>query len=116
MKTHKSRRSLALVVALVGSALPSVASAQTVSGWALDRYEPTTIGDVFFMAEHPWYSSTRTFSVGIIGDYAVNPLVLRQEVVAADGACSTGFGLMRGFLRQCPQWLFRLKAMRIFDY
>ncbi len=89
VKTHMSRRSLALVVALLGSALPSVASAQTVTGWALDRYEPTTIGDVFFMAEHPWYSSTRTFSVGLIGDYAVNPLVLRQEFMGAGGTTTT---------------------------
>lgn len=89
MKTLRPRRSFAVLAALLGSILPSVAGAQTVSGWALDRYEPTTTGDVFFMSEHPWYSSTRTFSVGIVADYAANPLVLRQEFAAADGTTSS---------------------------
>lgn len=60
------------------------ADAQSVNGWALDRYEPTPAGDVFFMSEHPWYSSTRRFAVGLFGDYAANPLVLRQTF--ADGS------------------------------
>ncbi|MFO0645982.1 MAG: OmpA family protein [Polyangiales bacterium] len=34
------------------------------------------MGDAFFLAEHPWYSSTRVFSVGLYGDYANNPLRL----------------------------------------
>ncbi|MDB4932913.1 MAG: porin [Myxococcaceae bacterium] len=92
MKTLKPRRYFAALAALLGSVLPAVAGAQTVpavSGWALDRYEPTTTGDVFFMSEHPWYSSTRVFSVGIVADYAANPLVLRQEFAAADGSTTT---------------------------
>jgi OmpA-OmpF porin, OOP family len=59
---------------LVGVGLTSEASAQTRAGWALNRYEPSPMGDAFFVAEHPWYSSTRTFSVGLFGDYAINPL------------------------------------------
>ncbi|MBP6834697.1 MAG: transporter, partial [Deltaproteobacteria bacterium] len=89
MKTLKPRRNYAVIAALLGTVLPSVAGAQTVTGWALDRYEPTTTGDVFFMSEHPWYSSTRAFSVGIVADYAANPLVLRQEFAAADGSTSS---------------------------
>ena len=89
MKTLKPRRNFAGVVALLGMALPSLAQAQTVSGWALNRYEPTTVGDVFFMSEHPWYSSTRSFAVGFVADYAANPLVLRQEFAAADGSTTS---------------------------
>lgn len=51
--------------------------AQTPHGFALNRYEPTPAGENFFLAEHPWYSSTRVFAGGIFIDHAVNPLVLR---------------------------------------
>ena len=65
-------------MALLGVAVTSRAEAQTASnsGWALNRYEPAPMGDAFFLAEHPWYSSTRVFSVGLYGDYANNPLRL----------------------------------------
>ncbi len=75
---HKVRR-IAVCMALLGAAtVTSQAQAQTTSaqGWALNRYEPSPMGDVFFTAEHPWYSSTRTFSIGLYGDYANNPLRL----------------------------------------
>ena len=81
---------------LLGSALPSVAAAQTVSGWALDRYEPTTTGDVFFMSEHPWYSSTRTFAVGLVADYAANPLVLRQQSGTTGASTTTNTNIISG--------------------
>ena len=54
----------------------TAAAAQDRTGWALNRYEPAPMGDAFFLAEHPWYSSTRLFSVGLYGDYAINPLQL----------------------------------------
>jgi outer membrane protein OmpA-like peptidoglycan-associated protein len=66
-------------MALLGAAtITSRAQAQTTTqtGWALNRYEPAPMGDAFFLAEHPWYSSTRLFSVGLYGDYANNPLRL----------------------------------------
>ncbi len=65
-------------MALLGLAVAPRAEAQTASGsgWALNRYEPAPMGDAFFLAEHPWYSSTRVFSVGLYGDYANNPLRL----------------------------------------
>jgi len=69
--------------ALAGAALAAAlglwadaAGAQDRTGWALNRYEASPMGDAFFLAEHPWYSSTRVFSVGLYGDYAINPLQL----------------------------------------
>lgn len=70
-------RSLALSALLTLTALPAAARAQSADGWALDRYEPATAGDPFFVAEHPWYNRTRLFSAGITADFARNPLVLR---------------------------------------
>lgn len=69
---------------------PVTTHAQTVSrtGWALNRFEPAPMGDVFFTAEHPWYSSTRTFSVGLFGDYAIDPLVAQVRSTSASGAVS----------------------------
>ena len=88
MSRTRSRRSSLALAALpaLGAALLAApeARAQTPSGWALNRYEPTPTGDVFFMAEHPWYSSTRYFAAGIVGDYAFNPLVLRQTLPSGE--------------------------------
>lgn len=55
-------------------------SAPSVDGWALNRYEPSTAGDHFFVAEHPWYNRTRLFSLGITADFTRNPLVLRPPM------------------------------------
>ena len=66
--------------------LPTRALAQTTDGWALNRYEPAPMGDTFFVAEHPWYSSTRVFSVGLYGDYAINPLRLQVNPTPGAGA------------------------------
>ncbi len=77
-----ARRTL-LAMAL---AAPSIVSAQTApnDGWALDRFEPAPAGDVFFVADHPWYSSTRAFAAGLALDHAVDPLVF--TATAADGS------------------------------
>jgi outer membrane protein OmpA-like peptidoglycan-associated protein len=75
-----SRFTLAAVVLASLSLASSAAHAQDRTGWALNRYEPAPMGDHFFVAEHPWYSSVRTFSVGLYGDYAINPLILRRTV------------------------------------
>jgi len=74
---HHSRRLLvgAALAACVGL-WATESGAQTRTGWALNRYEPSPMGDAFFLAEHPWYSRTRVFSVGLYGDYAINPLQL----------------------------------------
>jgi len=65
---------------LAGLGATSQAHAQTASGWALNRFDPTPAGEVFFFSEHPWYSSTRSFAAGLVLDYASNPLVLRQDL------------------------------------
>jgi len=77
-----SRRALglALCAALAGTLSAATAAAQTPSGFALDRYEPATAGDHFFVAEHPWYNRTRLFSAGITADFTRNPLVLRPPM------------------------------------
>ncbi len=77
----RSFRYLTALVALAGGALaPSVANAQTV-GWALNRFDPSPAGDVFFAAEHPWYGHGRdiSFRAGLVFDYAHTPLVLRDS-------------------------------------
>ena len=52
-------------------------------GWALDRFEPAPAGDPFFLAEHPWYSSTRILAAALVLEHALSPLALRREY--ADG-------------------------------
>jgi outer membrane protein OmpA-like peptidoglycan-associated protein len=73
------------VIALVAGAIvsqTSTARAQTPQpGWAVDRFEPSPAGDVFFAAEHPWYTGPRRdFALrgGLVLDYANEPLVLRR--------------------------------------
>ena len=51
---NRVRKTLGGVACAAGLATlisTSRADAQSVNGWALDRYEPTPAGDVFFMAE-----------------------------------------------------------------
>ncbi len=77
MRLRQDVRRVAICAALLGGVgVTSQAQAQTTSGWALNRYEPSPMGDAFFLAEHPWYSSTRVFAIGLYGDYAHNPLQL----------------------------------------
>jgi hypothetical protein len=71
---------LALSVALASALASATVTAQSPGGFALDRFEPATAGDPFFVAEHPWYSRTRFFSAGITVDYARNPLVFRPPM------------------------------------
>ncbi len=77
---HRTPRSLVTgaLVALASLSAASTASAQT-TGFALDRYEPTP-SDLYFASEFPWYSGASTWSlrVGLVADYARNPLVARS--------------------------------------
>lgn len=73
-------RSAALCALFALLALPASVRAQSANGWALDRYEPASAGDPFFVAEHPWYSRTRRFSLGTTVDFTRNPLVLRAPM------------------------------------
>jgi outer membrane protein OmpA-like peptidoglycan-associated protein len=66
---------LATSAAAGAFSIASTADAQRV-GWALDRYEPNPAGDVFFAADFPWYNRTRLFAIGLVADYARDPLVL----------------------------------------
>ena len=78
LRSRKNLFSLAAFGALGAFMVPSQAQAQT-TGWSLDRYEPTPVGDPFFASEHPTYTGGRTFAfrAGLTFDYAHNPLVVR---------------------------------------
>jgi OOP family OmpA-OmpF porin len=67
----------AAAAAVALSFAPRAQAQSAVNGWALNRYEPATAGDSFFVAEHPWYNRTRLFSLGITADFTRNPLVIR---------------------------------------
>jgi len=61
---------------------PALARAQTSAGWALDRYDPTPAGDVFFASEFPWYGGqgqSIALRGGLTLDHARNPLVARLD-------------------------------------
>ena len=60
----------------LGLALAEPALAQPLSGFQLNRYEPTAAGEWSFAVDHPWYSATRRFAVGMTMNYAHQPLVL----------------------------------------
>lgn len=74
-----SKRRLGLLLALAGTSFTSLAQAQSRTGWALDRFDPSPAGDLFFAADRPWYSGSRTFALrfGVVGDYARLPLAIR---------------------------------------
>jgi outer membrane protein OmpA-like peptidoglycan-associated protein len=61
---------------LIGLFATARAEAQ---GFQVQRYEPTPAGTVFFMVNHPWYSSTRYFAGGLTLDYGHDPLVLTSN-------------------------------------
>ena len=104
--TTRSRLRAAAFALAAGAALaaPS-ASAQTRDGFALNRYEPTPQGDVFFMAEHPWYSSTRVFAAGLTLDYAANPLVVQPTGGAQRALVS---GMLTGHVGAAVSFLDRV--------
>lgn len=60
----------------LGLALADSAQAQPLSGFQLNRFEPTAAGEWSFAVDHPWYSATRRFAVGMTLNYAHQPLVL----------------------------------------
>jgi OOP family OmpA-OmpF porin len=76
------RAALAALAMLFAALTPSAASGQSVSGFALNRYEPATVGDYFFANEYPWYSRTRRVAFGITADFARNPLVVRAPMTS----------------------------------
>lgn len=86
---------IALALALCAAPLTSRAQSPALRGWALDRFEPSPAGDVFFVAEHPWYSSARYLAAGIVLDHAIAPLSLRREY--ADGTTRED-GVVSGML------------------
>lgn len=71
-----------LGVCLAVGLLCSAVCAQPV-GFQLNRLEPAQAGSWGFAVDHPWYSRTRYFAVGLTGNYGYAPLVSRQ--LAADG-------------------------------
>jgi hypothetical protein len=75
-----------LVLSVAALLAPGSVHAQTAAlrGWSLDRHDPSPAGDVFFVAEHPWYSSTRVVAAGAVLTHALTPLALTRDY--ADGS------------------------------
>jgi OOP family OmpA-OmpF porin len=75
----------ALTLSLAALLAPASLRAQGVAlrGWSLDRHDPSPAGDVFFVAEHPWYSSARVVAAGAVLTHALTPLALTRDY--ADG-------------------------------
>lgn len=88
-----SRAALFLSAAclFVGLSAPDSARAQ-YRGFQLNRYEPTAPGEWSFWVDHPWYSKTRYFAIGVTGDYAHNPFLSYQR--QADGTLLRGAALI----------------------
>lgn len=99
MKRHRFKlktAALASFLAVAGAA--SRADAQTIDGWALNRFEPTPAGDAFFFAEHPWYSSTRRFAAGLFVDHAFNPLINRRTIAGNTTTTEIVSGMLTGHI------------------
>ena len=87
---HRSQRFALRALACAAAALlPSSAWAQSAAGWAVDRYEPSPAGDVFFAAPFPWYGAPgQGFALrgGLTFDYARSPIVARDAGGNSDRA------------------------------
>jgi len=71
------RRATILFAATLASALalPGVAQAQNISGFALDRFEPSERGSEWFAADSLDLRGGARPAFGVVGDYAYKPLV-----------------------------------------
>jgi OOP family OmpA-OmpF porin len=65
-----------VLLALLGGIFPAAPARAQNTGFQLNRYEPTTVGEWSFMVDHPWYSATRYFAAGLTLNYGHNSLVL----------------------------------------
>lgn len=82
-KRHAARSHLAgLFCALLLFCTGRMATAQN-TGFELNRFEPTTVGEYSFFVDHPWYSKSRYFAVGLTLNYAHDPYVF--GLVSPDG-------------------------------
>jgi outer membrane protein OmpA-like peptidoglycan-associated protein len=87
-----------LVPALAVALAAGEARAQVVNGqFALDRFEPTPVGDSFYAVPGGEVLGHLTVRGGIVLDYAHNPLVLRTTSCASPSAASCmDSGVVRG--------------------
>lgn len=74
---------LGALVAALWLALTPRAAAQE-RGFTLNRYEPTHPGEHSFLVDHPWYSASRFFAVGLTLNYAHAPLVFGVSTIDQD--------------------------------
>lgn len=72
---------LGLGVLCVAAATPQVAHGQAqplpmsqVTGFRLERYEPTTAGSPLFLADRPWFAPQQRFAAALTLGYAHRPL------------------------------------------
>src|SRR5262249_45079498 len=68
-------RRLALCLLAAAAVAEPEAHAQAPSGFQLNRYEPSSPGNIFFGVDHPWYSSTRYVAAGLTLDYGHDVLL-----------------------------------------
>lgn len=68
---------LAATVALVSVAAPAAAQT-TAEGFSLNRYDPSVVGGDWFAADSLDLRGHGRFALGVTGDYAHNPLVVRN--------------------------------------
>ncbi|MDP3278907.1 MAG: OmpA family protein [Deltaproteobacteria bacterium] len=94
MKAYEHRILLSQIVSCLVLAAPTMALAQSAQdqGWALNRFEPAPAGDSFFASEHPRTPATGAgvVRVGILGDYALRPLVFTPREASGTNPMSAG--------------------------
>lgn len=71
-----------LVVVLLWSGFAAAQSTREApeTQMALNRFEPSFVGDRMFGVQSPFVAGDTEFHIGVLGDYSHDPLVLRTEV------------------------------------
>jgi outer membrane protein OmpA-like peptidoglycan-associated protein len=76
------KKLLCAAIAASAALLPQVASAQSTTGFALDRFNPSERGSEWFSLDTLDFRGHLRPAIGLVGEYANNPLVLYN----ADGS------------------------------
>jgi outer membrane protein OmpA-like peptidoglycan-associated protein len=79
MRSHWFLKGSCAALVAATAALTTPARAQTQPSLALDRFTPAFAGDRMFGVASPFVAGDPGLHVMVLGDYAHNPLVLKQE-------------------------------------
>jgi OOP family OmpA-OmpF porin len=76
--TLSRARAPVTAAALILTSIAARPAAAQQTGWALDRFEPTHAGDTFFVSDLPAPAPSDAVAArfGLVGDYALHPLVV----------------------------------------